>query len=612
MIVLDASGSMTTVDAPGARIDAAKRAVTGMITSLPAGSQVGLLVYGTGTGSGDAERAAGCRDIKQLIPVGPVNKAAFIAAVQGVTAGGYTPMGAALEKAAAALPHTGPASIVLVSDGIDTCAPPSTCQVAKKLKAGDSDLVIHTIGFKVEAGARTDLSCVAQAAGGTYRDAKDGSSLTAVLQGQVDAGLRPYVVAGKPVRGTPIPVDAPLLDLGQYTDTLAAGAGATKYYSVRLARGETAYVAATVVPPALRGGGTDAKLSVVARLRDQQGHLCLSTQREHDTLLAGKVDPVTALVSGEVGGPKWSKQCPTDGEFVVAVTRDSASTVPTRSEIIVQVERPVGDPGAPIEDLPAGVPGPAVEKARTVTGGASFNDAPAIGNGTYRDTLSTGETRYYKVRLNWGQRLAYRVVVDKISGLGHGVGYASSAIASSLRQEVGLSYASDAAHGFGGPESVSLTGSTLVPVEYANRNSDQSGIRLYSLAGDYYLSVGMSYPVDAVPYRTGISISVQVVGTAQAGPTYQTPPSSGTPTRTSPESVPPKSVPQSSSVAATPMTTSATTASTPPAESATTAASPRTPSAGSAWWIWLIVAVVVVAGGAAVTAVIRRRPKAGH
>ena len=66
MIVLDASGSMNQADAPGPRIDAAKSAVDELIDGLPAETQVGLQVYGTGTGSTDAEKAAGCTDIKTL------------------------------------------------------------------------------------------------------------------------------------------------------------------------------------------------------------------------------------------------------------------------------------------------------------------------------------------------------------------------------------------------------------------------------------------------------------------------------------------------------------------------------------------------------------------
>ena len=133
MIVLDASGSMKADDAPGVRMDAAKAAVTSLVGTLPTGSEVGLMVYGTGTGSADAEKAAGCRDITTLTPVGPLDAATMTAQVATVQASGYTPIGESLRAAAAALPAEGPRSIVLVSDGEDTCAPPTPCDVAAEL-----------------------------------------------------------------------------------------------------------------------------------------------------------------------------------------------------------------------------------------------------------------------------------------------------------------------------------------------------------------------------------------------------------------------------------------------------------------------------------------------
>ena len=63
MVVLDSSGSMTARDAGGSgtRMDAAKRAVGSMVDGLPAQAPVGLTIYGAGTGSSGAEKAAGCR-----------------------------------------------------------------------------------------------------------------------------------------------------------------------------------------------------------------------------------------------------------------------------------------------------------------------------------------------------------------------------------------------------------------------------------------------------------------------------------------------------------------------------------------------------------------------
>lgn len=123
MFVLDASGSMTA-RLPGGRtrMDAAKTAMNTLIDGLPVNIQVGLSAYGTSTGSSEGEKAAGCRDVRTLQPVGRVDRDAMRAKVARITPRGYTPIGQSLRQAAASLPASGPRAIVLVSDGIDTCA----------------------------------------------------------------------------------------------------------------------------------------------------------------------------------------------------------------------------------------------------------------------------------------------------------------------------------------------------------------------------------------------------------------------------------------------------------------------------------------------------------
>lgn len=153
VIVLDASSSMNEDDAPGPRIEAAKKAASTLVDGLPDGAPVGLIVYGTATDDSDAAMAAGCQDIKTLVPVAPVDKTAFTAAVNGVVASGYTPLGGSLRAAAAALPASGPRNIVVVSDGDDTCQPAVPCEVAKEIAA--DGLSIHTVGFRVSGPRRT-------------------------------------------------------------------------------------------------------------------------------------------------------------------------------------------------------------------------------------------------------------------------------------------------------------------------------------------------------------------------------------------------------------------------------------------------------------------------
>lgn len=184
VIVLDASGSMNADDGPGPRIDAAKNAVQALIDGLPDGSPVGLVVYGTATDSSDAAEAEGCRDIKTVVPVGPLDRAAFKAQVGGIVASGYTPLGSALSAAADQLPADGPRTVIVVSDGDDTCQPPEPCAVATDLSTGD--LTIHSVGFRVSGSAKDALACIAQAGHGKYVDAANATQLQAFLRTAAD------------------------------------------------------------------------------------------------------------------------------------------------------------------------------------------------------------------------------------------------------------------------------------------------------------------------------------------------------------------------------------------------------------------------------------------
>jgi Ca-activated chloride channel family protein len=51
---------------------------------------------------------------------------------------------------------------------------------------------------------------------------------------------------------------------------------------------------------------------------------------------------------------------------------------------------------------------PAPDRAQPVVGGGSFNAAPLLEPGTYRDTVLTGEYLYYAIALEAGQRLHVR------------------------------------------------------------------------------------------------------------------------------------------------------------------------------------------------------------
>ena len=531
MIVLDASGSMNQADAPGPRIDAAKAAATDLLGTLPADAQVGLMVYGTGTGSTDGEKAAGCQDVKTLAPVAPLNAATLATQIQGISASGYTPIGNALTAAADALPNEGPRSIVLVSDGEDTCAPPAPCDVARDLHGQGIDLTVHTVGFRVDAAARDQLSCVAQATGGTYSDAGDGAGLAQALQAKVDYAITGYTTAGTPMTGADQASEqAPLLTPGQYVDTFAVGgsadtasSGTTKYYTVPVRAGMRAYISATLIPPDDNVGTTDI-VGVDLDLLRKDLQDCRN-ERGFEVLTGSQNKAPTAVLDGPTfGDPKAPSACPTDGVAILRVARIGKAWAdqPMAMEIVIRMEPPADTTGllpqaSKGDLLPAPVHGPAV----AMTGGNSFNDAPVLTSGTtITDTLITGESRYYRVPLEWGQRMSY--LITEVGPAQPSLGYVGSTVwvdtFNPVRAQVtrsqdtsGKSWYKDSASGD------PFAASTDYPVRYTNRNgTDQRG---FALDGDYYLRVNADRH-EQEPASTTFLVTVVVSGDVEPGPAY--------------------------------------------------------------------------------------------
>lgn len=210
VLVLDSSGSMAEEEGSGTRMDAAQTAATGLVDALPDDAVLGLVAYGTSTGSSAAEKPAGCADVKTMRDAVALDRSAVTAAIRGLTPSGYTPIGASLRQAADLLPMQGDSAIVLLSDGEDTCAPPAPCDVARELKAQRPGLTISTVGFKT---ANDELACIAQATGGLYLTADNTEQLVSRLAAARD-------VSGNASALTPTGFQG--IELGQGIDAIAA------------------------------------------------------------------------------------------------------------------------------------------------------------------------------------------------------------------------------------------------------------------------------------------------------------------------------------------------------------------------------------------------------
>lgn len=185
VFILDASGSMVRETSPGvSRMQVAKKATIDTLNGLPSGAQVGILVFGTGTSNDDSQKAAGCTDITTLAPLGLLDTNALTPKVNAINESGFTPIGPALRKAVSMLPAGQAGNIVLVSDGVDTCAPPSSCEVASELHRDNPLLSINVVAFGVDAdeAAQQQMTCIGGVGGGTAVSATNAQQLTSRLK----------------------------------------------------------------------------------------------------------------------------------------------------------------------------------------------------------------------------------------------------------------------------------------------------------------------------------------------------------------------------------------------------------------------------------------------
>ncbi|MGD2147816.1 MAG: VWA domain-containing protein [Anaerolineae bacterium] len=180
-LILDASGSMNEA-LPGTgktKLAVAKEVMAELIPQIPAEMNGSLWIYGH-RHSCDP-KSESCQDIEQVSRLGPVDASAYVEKVEGVSAHGHTPIADSIQLAAKSLPTTDFNSIILISDGEETCGG-EPCALAEALKAGDSAVTTHVVGYAVNRATKEQLQCIARASGGSYHDATDAAGLLQALQ----------------------------------------------------------------------------------------------------------------------------------------------------------------------------------------------------------------------------------------------------------------------------------------------------------------------------------------------------------------------------------------------------------------------------------------------
>lgn len=415
MLVLDASGSMKDADpSGGSKMDAAKAALTKSLDSMPAGAEVGLRVYGAGTDGNGADGA--CTDSQNVHPVGPLDKAGLTSQIQSFQPRGDTPIAYALAEAAKDLGDKGKRHIILVSDGEETCDP-DPCATVKKLSEQGVDIQIDAVGFAVDDKARQQLTCMAEAGGGSYYDAADAPALNSTLALLGARTARPFTVSGAPVEGTDVPAGAPELTAGQYTDTTTASASAAtkRYYKIKRQLPDSSLRVSVVARrPGKPKPSSEGSWHFALRLPGEAGSTCASGGESNlDFGKEGVVIAQTLNVFPDPPADGASQAIPTEcsqaKELSLKIERDKGEDASDPIEIRV-IEEPNPDNLAAlpkgVSEVPTGqqdLTSPASGEPKKVVGGVSFSDALEVTPGTYSTEVVPGEKAFFKTRLEYGQ-----------------------------------------------------------------------------------------------------------------------------------------------------------------------------------------------------------------
>jgi len=171
---------MTGLVGKETKIVAARRVLTQTINGLPDTMSVGFRVYGHRFATDDYDNA--CGDTELLAPIGPVNKAALVGLVNKIQTKGRTPLVLSVLAAIKDFEKIPNGSIILVTDGIESCKG-DIKSIAPAIKTAGLALEVNIVGFDIkEAGARQELESIAASTGGRYLDARDADELLAALE----------------------------------------------------------------------------------------------------------------------------------------------------------------------------------------------------------------------------------------------------------------------------------------------------------------------------------------------------------------------------------------------------------------------------------------------
>ncbi|MBK4718452.1 VWA domain-containing protein [Azospirillum sp. YIM DDC1] len=169
VLIVDGSKSMDERHlGPQTRMDMARRSIEHMVRGLPKPVEVALVEFTT------------CTDVRRDKFYSAPERDALVREVQRLTPTGGTPLARSLERAGNIVSSDAEATIIVVSDGDDTCHG-DPCAAARAIKARKPRVTINVIDLSDQSG-RATVQCIAKATGGKVLSPNSGADMLQKMQ----------------------------------------------------------------------------------------------------------------------------------------------------------------------------------------------------------------------------------------------------------------------------------------------------------------------------------------------------------------------------------------------------------------------------------------------
>jgi squalene-hopene cyclase-like protein len=177
-IILDLSGSMKLPLGASTRIAVARQVLRDVLEKIPDDFNVGLRVYANRFSSRQKET---CTDTTLVSKIAKLDRRRILSIVDALEPRGETPLVYSILQAPADLQAVGGGSLIVITDGEETCGGDPVA-AARRLKDAGLPIALNIVGFTLTGKkVEQDLTELAEATGGHYYAARDGEALARAL-----------------------------------------------------------------------------------------------------------------------------------------------------------------------------------------------------------------------------------------------------------------------------------------------------------------------------------------------------------------------------------------------------------------------------------------------